>query len=91
MDYRYSRLASGRGEARDRAEYVVFFYQLGHHTVIRRRHLAVLVNDVVLAVHDQNRSFALWKCKCCHRRPPDFGVIASRFHEVAQIPNFNPS
>ena len=71
MDYRYPRLASGLGEARDGAEHVALSDQLGHHAVVHRGHLAVLVNDVVLAVHDQNHGLSLGKCKCCHCRPPD--------------------
>jgi len=92
MDDRYSVLAAGGGEARDCAKHIALSDQLGHHTIIRRRRLAVFVNDVVLAVHDENRGLALWKCERCHRRTSGyyFRVRASRFHAVAQISNFNP-
>src|SRR5580700_10747879 len=60
MDYRYPRLATGFGEAPNDAEHVALSDQLGHHTVVHRGHLAVLVNDVVLAVHDENRGLAFW-------------------------------
>src|SRR6516165_3693245 len=59
MDNRYSGLTSSLGQARDRAEHVVLLNQLGHRAIVHRCHFALLVNDVVLAVHNENSGLAL--------------------------------